>query len=859
MTTQGDTGVARPDGGTPDSDHDAAQATPETPPTVGADTRSQDAAEQADEQPSRPVDAATDSDPEPDPAPDSGPDPAADSEADPAEDADGAGDAADAGNATGADAAADGMEPVDAGGSAAETEPAAEDPAEGDPAAPEQAGEGDPPAPEPADEGSPDAAVEAAHPGEDADQPADDGSEPGDDAGDDGGDQAADAEHADEDMDGGEAAPAVAATAASQIAESAPETPVSVLAAALLQLRTALANTRFGLALPMADEAERQTGVLVSQLDDYLLPRLARIDAPMLVVVGGSTGAGKSTLVNSLLRAPVSPAGVLRPTTRSPVLVCNPDDVRWFGEANLLPDIPRANAAVDGPRLQVVTAEELPAGVAFLDAPDIDSVVDANRALAGQLLAAADLWLFLTTASRYADAVPWDVLRDAEERGAAVALVLDRVPDDGREIVTAHLQQMLVDHGFGDAPLFIVGEQQLDNQGLLAEEIIAPIRDWFAALARDAEQREAVVRQTLAGAVTSIHPRVDAIAVQADAQRDAAAGLRVTAQNAYTEAENRVENGLRDGALLRGEVLARWQELVGSGDLTRALETRIGKWRDQLRAAITGRPLPGRKFQAALSSGTTALIIASAADAAEQTAAQWATHPAGRALLETPNGDRLRYYRPSPDLEERAEKLINEWQRWVLELVRTEAGNKRSVARLTAYTVNATGLLVMIGVFASTAFIPTGAEVAVAGGTTVASQKLLEAIFGDQAVRQLAGKAKQNLLDRVRVLFDDERQRYTDLLHETGVDPAAADRLRSASGDVERARVAAGLLPTRDALANIPIPAPQPIKQAPPAADDAAGSQPTEDAEDTDETADDGKGGANSTVEGTPKTTRRKQ
>ena len=39
----------------------------------------------------------------------------------------------------------------------------------------------------------------------------------------------------------------------------------------------------------------------LAQLDDYVLPRLATIDAPLLAVVGGSTGAGKSTLVNSLV------------------------------------------------------------------------------------------------------------------------------------------------------------------------------------------------------------------------------------------------------------------------------------------------------------------------------------------------------------------------------------------------------------------------------------------------------------------------------------------------------------------------------------------------------------------------------
>jgi hypothetical protein len=31
-----------------------------------------------------------------------------------------------------------------------------------------------------------------------------------------------------------------------------------------------------------------------------------------------------------------------------------------------------------------------------------------------------------------------------------------------------------------------------------------------------------------------------------------------------------------DGTLLRGEVLARWQEFVGTGELLRNLETRVG-------------------------------------------------------------------------------------------------------------------------------------------------------------------------------------------------------------------------------------------------------------------------------------------
>ena len=114
-----------------------------------------------------------------------------------------------------------------------------------------------------------------------------------------------------------------------------------------------------------------------AQIDDYLLPRLTSMEAPLLMVVGGSTGAGKSTLVNSLVGAPVSPSGVLRPTTCSPVLVCHPDDLRWFEDDRILPAMSRTTGRAAGPAgSSSRPTRGLPSGVALLDSPDIDSVVD---------------------------------------------------------------------------------------------------------------------------------------------------------------------------------------------------------------------------------------------------------------------------------------------------------------------------------------------------------------------------------------------------------------------------------------------------------------------------------------------------
>jgi hypothetical protein len=591
------------------------------------------------------------------------------------------------------------------------------------------------------------------------------------------------------------------------------------LAFALRRLRTAIAGTSYPLVLPNAEQARRTSDAVVAQLDDYLLPRLARLDAPLLVVVGGSTGAGKSTLVNSLVRAPVSQAGVLRPTTRAPVLVCHPDDAPWFRQGRLLPGLTRTTRVSDDPHtLCLVAAPALTPGLALIDAPDIDSVVSTNRALAAQLLSAADLWLFVTSAARYADAVPWDLLLTAAYRGTVVALVLDRVPADAAAEVVPHLTELLGVHQFRGVPLFVLPETVKDGQGLLAEDMVAPIGQWLSGLAADAAARTAVVRQTVNGALAALEPIVDGLAEAAEDQAMATLALTDRAGVAYRAARQKVEHGLRDGALLRGEVLARWQEFVGTGELSRALEARIGRMRDRVVSAVSGRPAPGRELRTALESGLAALIRAAAAEGAEQTYAGWQAHPSGAALL------RPDLTRPSAELPQRVEQLVRDWQHRVLGMVRAEAGDRRATARGAAYAVNATGLLVMVGVFASTAFIPTGLEVAVAGGTTVAAQKVLEAVFGDQAIRTLARKARDDLLSRVDAVLDAEAGRFLRMLPTLGLDLPPAQRLRETAEQVERARRKAAL--TADAgPVELALPVQRERPPEPPGAIEAATSE----------------------------------
>ncbi|MGY1718266.1 ABC transporter [Blastococcus sp. SYSU DS0552] len=556
------------------------------------------------------------------------------------------------------------------------------------------------------------------------------------------------------------------------------------LTEALTVLRDRVAAAPLALATASRDEAVRTARGITDQIDDYLLPRLRDLDAPLLVVVGGSTGAGKSTLVNSLVGAPVTTAGVLRPTTRAPVLVCARADAGSFSGDRVLPGLARVTGGSGGPgTLQLVPRDDVPAGLAVLDAPDVDSVVASNRDLAGQLLAAADLWVFVTTAARYADAVPWDLLRTAEQRGTALAVVLDRVPPEAATEVADDLAAMLRGAGLAAARLFVVEERPLQD-GRLPEEQVAPLRSWLHGLAADQEQRAAVVRQTLAGALDSLQERTATVALAVEEQLAAAGALHGAATAAYDGARDGIDQGVRSGSLLRGEVLARWQEFVGTGEWMRTLQNRVGRVRDRVTAALTGRPAPAESLQGALESSVEHLLRAEADRAAERTVTAWRALPAGPGLL----GDREQELAAaSPDFPEAAAAQVRDWQGTVLDLVRDEGADKRSRARLLSWGVSGTGAVVMVAVFAQTGGL-LGGEVAVAGGTTAVGQRVLEAVFGDAAVRSLAERARADLEERAEALLRYEQDRFDGLLDAAAPAPQAADDLRLAAGALVEAR-----------------------------------------------------------------------
>lgn len=567
------------------------------------------------------------------------------------------------------------------------------------------------------------------------------------------------------------------------------------LASALADLRVTLADLRFPLDLPGAADDRAAVHRLVAHLDDYLLPRARQMGAPLLAVVGGSTGAGKSTLVNSLLRTAVTPAGVLRPTTRSPVLVHHPDDTVWFRSDRILPTLPRVTGRdAEGRALRLVTDASVPRGIALLDAPDIDSVVEENRRLGEELLAAADLWVFVTTAARYADAVPWDLLAAAARRRAVVAMVLNRVDAPAREAVTADLGRMLTERGLAQARLLVVPETRTDD-GLLPEPAVAQLAGWLRDVVGDPVARAEMVRGTVAGAVDDLLTRVPGLASAAEAQTAHLESLRRTAREAHRAAARSLDEATSDGTLLRGEVLARWQEFVGTGELLRAVEQRVSRSRDRIAAFLRGRPAPEPVAQA-ITSGLVDLVVDAADTAAERTSSAWRADPAGRALLRGPD-----LGRSSVDLRPRVAHEVRAWQKGVLELVSTEGADKRFTARALSFGVNGLGAALMVAIFASTGGL-TAAEVGVAGGTAVLAQRLLEAVFGDDAVRRLTRTAQHDLSARLDALLDLEAARFTTALDALDLAPDQAPRLRAAGRELSRA--ARALAPPAGSSATAP-------------------------------------------------------
>ncbi|MBU2696854.1 GTPase domain-containing protein [Pimelobacter sp. 30-1] len=437
---------------------------------------------------------------------------------------------------------------------------------------------------------------------------------------------------------------------------AAPADPVALATA----LRTALLAAPLPLALPGTWDLRGRRTQLLEQLDDYLLPRLSAPERPILVVVGGPTGVGKSTLVNTLVGEVVSQSSMIRPTTRSPVLVHHPDDARWFGRDGVLPAFERVGVPTHDPgSVQLVATPAVPPGVALLDAPDFDSIDLTNRALATRLLAAADMWLFVTSAARYADQLPWEQLDIARDRGTPLLVVMNRIPAEDLATVSADLTAQLDQRGIGRGKLVFVQHGPVE-QGLLRSPQVGEIRGALDELSGSPATRRSIARQCVAGAVVQAAAVAAEVADAAERQVAAIGALLGAVDDAYASARTGLLTALTDGTVLRGDLRSQWSDLVGTDDALPMAEM-VRRVRERL-LATPAEHQEARlvRLELALDLALEGLVVDHAERAAGEAARRLRATGHGDALLSWSDEDLTR---PGRRLAARARSDIAAWRR----------------------------------------------------------------------------------------------------------------------------------------------------------------------------------------------------
>ena len=487
-------------------------------------------------------------------------------------------------------------------------------------------------------------------------------------------------------------------------------TPVAAAAAELDQIATLAAS-----------DIEPQILERIRELIDVTSDR-AEID-PTWCVIGmlGGTGAGKSSLVNALVGGEVVCAGVLRPTTNEACAVLpagrEPKELLgWLGV-----------------RTRVCAPGDLPGDTAIIDLPDIDSVEEGNRRLASELLDGADLWIFVTSAARYADAVAWRHLEEAAERGLRVAIVLNRVPEGAQEEIRADLASLARRRGLGEVPIIVIAEQPLTD-GRLPFDAIAAVGSFLRGIGHDAQERAAIVRSSLSGAV----------AASLDEARKALDGARESYRAIASASEGidqLVASGAREVAssssddVLRGEVSARIAEVLGSWDMTRTLARVLGSVRERVVGAVRGTAAPEEQVRRDLTGGLAQRL-------SDQYHRAW-TEALRLAEPVAAIGEFEELLDAQASLE-RARRTAQAWTGEVTQIVRGQAESSRVTGRLLAGGINVVTVSLMVSAFAMTGGV-TGVEVGVAGASAALSQTILESYFGERTVRALAAQAREAL------------------------------------------------------------------------------------------------------------------
>lgn len=554
----------------------------------------------------------------------------------------------------------------------------------------------------------------------------------------------------------------------------------AALLTATERLRHELGDLALPFDVPGVAEALSRRDDVVERLDTFVLPRLRRLDAPLLVVVGGSAGSGKSTLTNSLVGVRVSPEGVLRPTTRAPVLAHHPRDAGAFLSRRILPGLARttvtgaqplepASQPVDGPgSIRLVPHWAVTPGLAIIDSPDLNSLVEGNRELARQLFGVADLWVFVATGTDYANAAPWELLAEAVERQVSVAVVLNRMRDSEAGDVRHHFATMLRDAGLASAAFFTMPEVMLD-EGLLPSWRMVALQTWLARQVNDAQARDGHVRRAVVGTLGYVGRHCEELVGASRAQSEVEQVLRADLTAALGPALERLHHRIDDGAMITPAVEAAWRELAGPPDPAAG---RAVRWLGRTAAPVgtTGTSVRPGPVADALHAGMVALVKAEATAVLARLGDLWHGQSAVAEVIRE-----AELLGMPEDFGERAELRLRQWQQ---EIDARVSGSRPGSGTASPDTQAATVSVLTLAV---------GAE---AGWIGPVAHTLAERRLSRGEVREVVALARDRLRAALGELLDVAAARPRAMLDEIGADRDRAGRLLGVVDEVRQALAA---------------------------------------------------------------------